>query len=114
MLVVRCRIFGGVGGLELQWLFRFARAVVHESALVEAVEEFGYVLVDLDAAGVQELLAGPAAGGDADGADACFAGGLGIVGGVAEGEDAGWFGVKLVEGGGEDVGVGLGAVGVIG
>jgi hypothetical protein len=79
---------------------------VHECALVEAFEEFGYVLIDLDAAGVEEFLAGPAAGGDADGADACFAGGFGVVGGVAEGEDVGGFGVELVEGGGEDVGVG--------
>ena len=90
------------------------RAVVGEGALVEAVEEFGYVLVDLDAAGVEEFLAGPAAGGNADGADACFAGGLGVVGSVAEGEDAGGFGVELLEGGGEDVGVGLGPGGVVG
>ena len=70
-------------------LFGFAGAVVGEGALVEAVEEFGYVCVDLDAAGFEELLAGPAAGGDADGADPGLAGGLRVVGGITQGEDAG-------------------------
>jgi hypothetical protein len=31
---------------------------MHEGALVEAFEECGYVLVDLDAAGAEEFLAG--------------------------------------------------------
>jgi hypothetical protein len=40
-------------------------------------------LVALDAAGVEEFLTGPASGGDADAADARFAGGLGVVGCLA-------------------------------
>ena len=35
---------------------------MHEGALVEAFEEFGYVLIDLDATGVEEFLSRPASG----------------------------------------------------
>jgi hypothetical protein len=82
--------------------------------LVEAFEEFGYILIDLDATGIEEFLSGPTSGGYTNGTDACFAGGLGVVGGVAEGEDTGGFGVEFVERSREDVGVGLGAFGVVG
>jgi hypothetical protein len=52
-----------------------AVAVAHECALVEAFEEFGCVLVDFNASGVEEFLARPTSGSDANGPDTCFAGG---------------------------------------
>jgi hypothetical protein len=56
-------------GVSAVGVIAFSKAVVREGALVEAFEEFGYVLVDLDAARRREV---PDCSGFGDGCDGDF------------------------------------------
>ena len=88
--------------------------LAYQCALFEVVEEVADVSVNLDAASGEEVFAGPAAGFYADGPDLSFAGGFGVVGGVPEGQDFVRLQAEALEGGLEDVGVGLGTFSVVG
>ena len=85
-----------------------------EGRSIILAEEVGRIGVDRDATGLEEFRLGPAAAEQADGAEPGLPGGLGIVGGIADDDRLRRIDLsQAVEGGLEDVGMGLGILRVV-